>query len=79
MGILPSPIVWSHQRPLKGHIGSISFISRQDIWKQYIETFGINEGGDYSYLANVWTAKPDVVWLDELLTGVQRISKGRPE
>jgi hypothetical protein len=78
LGILPSPVVWNN-RPLKGHIGSISFVSRQDLWKRHIKAFGVDEGGDYAYLKNIWSNGLNVMWLDELLTGVQRISRGRPE
>lgn len=78
LGILPSKAVWS-KRPLKGQIGSISFISRRDIWDRHIAAFGVDEGGDYAYLYAVWQEKPSVFWLDEVLAGVQQISRGRPE
>jgi hypothetical protein len=78
LGILPSGSVWNN-RPIGGQIGSISFISRRDIWERHIHAFGVNSGGDYNYLRNVWQTKPSVVWLDEVLAGVQRISRGKPE
>lgn len=78
LGILPSPVVW-RKRPVRGRIGSISFISRRDIWERHIDAFGVDEGGDYAYLHAVWRDKPSVVWLDEVLAGVQRISRGQPE
>ena len=78
LGVLPSKAVWN-KRPISGQIGSISFISRRDIWEQNIKAFGADAGGDYTYLQSVWQDKPSVVWLDEVLAGVQRISRGQPE
>ena len=78
LGILPDPVIWG-RRPLRGHIGSCSFISRRDVWKNHIHRFGVDECGDYAYLYSVWTSMPRVVWLDRQLTAVQRISKGQPE
>ena len=77
LGILPSPAIWG-KRPLKGHIGSCDFISRRDVWERHIHRFGVDEGGDYAYLHAVWMDRPKVVWLDEVLAGVQRISHGEP-
>ena len=77
LGVLPSPAIWG-KRPLKGHIGSCDFISRRDIWEKYIHRFGVDEGGDYAYLHAVWMNRPEVVWLDEVLASVQRISHGAP-
>ena len=78
LGILPSKAVWNH-RPMLGQIGSISFISRRDVWKRHIGAFDIFACGDYAYLQSVWRDKPSVVWLDEKLAAVQRISRGKPE
>ena len=77
LGILPDDLIWE-KRPLKGHIGSCSFITRRDIWERFIHRFGVDECGDYAFLHSLWSESPSVVWLDELLTGVQRISKGQP-
>jgi glycosyltransferase involved in cell wall biosynthesis len=77
LGILPSPAIWG-KRPLKGHIGSCDFISRRDVWEKHINRFGVDEGGDYAYLHAVWMDRPEVVWLDEVLASVQRISHGAP-
>lgn len=77
LGILPNDLIWG-KRPLKGHIGSCSFIARRDVWEKYIHRFGVDECGDYAFLHAVWADRPYVVWLDELLAGVQRISKGQP-
>lgn len=77
MGILPDDLVWE-RRPLRGHIGSCSFITRRDVWERHIHRYGIDEAGDYAFLHSVWMDRPRVVWLDEVFAGVQRISKGRP-
>ena len=77
LGVLPDSLVWE-RRPLKGHIGSCSFISRLDIWQDNIHRFGVDEGGDYAYLHALWAIRPRVVWLDRQLAAVQRISKGQP-
>jgi len=77
LGILPDDLIWG-KRPVKGHIGSCSFITRRDIWQRFIHRFGVDEGGDYAFLNAMWAEHPSVVWLDELLAGVQRISKGQP-
>lgn len=79
LGILPSKAVWQ-SRPMQGQIGSISFISRLDIWKRHAKAYGVPKAGDYNYLHAAWPdVKDHVVWLNELLTGVQRISWGQPE
>ena len=78
LGILPSKAVWQH-RPIKGQIGSCDFITRRDTWDRHIHAFGVEEAGDYAYLFNVWQDNPSVVWLDEILAGVQRISRGASE
>jgi hypothetical protein len=77
LGVLPDDLIWG-RRPLKGHIGSCSFISRRDVWEKHIHRFGVDECGDYAYLRSVWFDQPDVVWLDKILASVQRISKGQP-
>jgi glycosyltransferase involved in cell wall biosynthesis len=77
LGILPWPTVWG-KRPIRGGIGSCDFISRRDVWEKHINAFGTLACGDYRYLQSVWQDKPDVVWLDEQLAGVQRISRGAP-
>jgi hypothetical protein len=78
LGILPSPAVWQ-RRPMQGHIGSCDFITRQDVWSRHINAFGVNACGDYAFLFSIWQDNPSVVWLDEILAGVQRISRGAPE
>ena len=80
LGILPSKAIWE-KRPLKGHIGSCDFITRRDVWEKYIHRFGVDEGGDYAFLHAVWMDSPVVIWLDELLAGIQRPerSNGAPE
>lgn len=78
LGILPSPLVWG-KRPIQGRIGSIDFITRNDVWLKHISAFGVDEAGDYAFLRAIWETKPSVIWLDEVLAGVQRISRGAPE
>lgn len=77
LGVLPSPAVWRH-RPIKDQIGSCDFITRRDVWENHIHAFGVDAGGDYEFLKSIWQDIPTVVWLDEILTGVQRISRGAP-
>ncbi len=77
LGILPSRAIWG-KRPLFGHIGSCDFVTRLDIWERHIHAFGVDEGGDYAFLKAIWQDGPTVVWLDEILAGVQRISRGQP-
>ena len=77
LGVLPSRVVWEH-RPIKGRIGSCDFITRRDIWEKHIHAFGVDACGDYEFLRALWQDRPKVVWLDEVLAGVQRISRGQP-
>ena len=77
LGILPSRLTWG-KRPVQGRIGSCDFITRRDVWEKHITAFGVDECGDYAFLRSIWTENPNVVWLDEILAGVQRISKGAP-
>ena len=77
LGILPRPTVWG-KRPIRGSIGSCDFISRRDVWDKHITAFGTMACGDYNYLRSVWQDGPEVIWLDELLASVQRISRGVP-
>lgn len=80
LGVLPDDVAWK-RRPLKGHIGSCSFISKRQTWRNHIHSFAVDEGGDYAYLKAVYFdwPRPEVVWLDRQLTAVQRISKGAAE
>ncbi len=78
LGILPDRFIWG-KRPVSGHIGSCDFITRRDVWERNIHAFGTNSAGDYAFLFAVWQERPSVIWLDELLAGVQRISRGVPE
>jgi glycosyltransferase involved in cell wall biosynthesis len=78
LGILPSPKAWKNQ-PVGGHIGSCDFITRSDLWREHIEAFDMPEAGDFYFLRSMWLDEPDVVWLDEQLAAVQRISRGRAE
>lgn len=78
LGILPRNMVWCN-RPIQGMIGSCDFITRRDVWYDHIHEFGTPKCGDYAFLKAVWQTGPDVVWLDEKLAAVQRISNGRPE
>lgn len=78
LGTLPSPAVWGN-RPIQGQIGSCDFITRRDLWRQHIPAFARPECGDYAFLMSMWHENINVVWLDERLTAVQRISKGRGE
>ena len=78
LGILPDDLVWK-RKPLRGHIGSIDFITRRDVWERYIHRFGVDECGDYAFLHAIWFDQPQVEWCDELLASVQRISRGAPE
>jgi hypothetical protein len=77
LGILPSKAIWQ-KRPLRGQIGSCDFITRRDVWEKHIGAFGIFTCGDYNFLKAIWQDGPDVVWLDEVLAGVQQISRGKP-
>ncbi len=77
LGILPSAAVWE-KRPIYGQIGSCDFITRRDIWEKHIHAFGVDSAGDYAFLKAIWHDKPEVVWLNEVLAGVQRISWGAP-
>jgi glycosyltransferase involved in cell wall biosynthesis len=78
LGILPSARVWGN-RPYGGHIGSCDFITRRDVWLEHIPAFAQPESGDYYFLQSIWLDDPCVVWLDETLAAVQRISKGKAE
>jgi len=78
LGILPSPLIWG-RAILRGHIGSCDFITSREQWYQHIHHFAQPECGDFSFLNALWFNRPEVVWLDEQLAAVQRISKGAPE
>lgn len=78
LGILPSPAMWG-KRPVGGHIGSCDFITRVDVWREHIAAFDMPECGDYAFLKALWSNDIHVVWLDEKLAEVQRISKGAAE
>jgi len=77
-GLLPDATVWEKE-PKLGHIGSCDFITRQDIWADHIHAFAQERCGDYYFLDSIWQDGPEVVWLDEQLAAVQRISGGAPE
>lgn len=78
LGILPSDAVWE-KTPIKGHIGSCSFIMEAGLWCDNIHHFAIEEGGDYAFLEAVWGLSPDVYWFPQVLARVQRVSRGKPE
>jgi hypothetical protein len=83
LGILPDGAVWK-KRPVRGHVGGIDFITRSDVWKAHISAFSkahslASPCGDYYFLESVWETKPSIVWVDRVLTRVQRISQGAPE
>ena len=86
LGILPGGSVWG-QRPARGQIGGIDFITRADVWRKHIKAFarpadpdGPTPCGDYSFLEAVWKRRGlRVAWLDRLLTRVQGIGRGEPE
>lgn len=79
LGVLPSALVWQKKRPVGGHIGSCDFITRRDIWRQHIPAFARPSGGDYYFLRSMWHEDINVVWLDERLAAIQRISRGKGE
>lgn len=78
LGILPSPKVWERS-PMGGHIGSCDFITRRDLWRRHIPAFSQPTCGDIAFLRSMWHENIGVVWLDEQLAAVQRISRGRGE
>ncbi len=77
LGVLPGPAVWQN-RPIRGQIGSCDFITRRAVWEKHIEAFGTFACGDFNFLKAIWLDSPTVVWLDRVLAGVQRISRGQP-
>jgi glycosyltransferase involved in cell wall biosynthesis len=78
LGILPDDENW-RQAPAWGRIGTPCFITRLDVWQNYIWTFTVPEGGDFHFISAVWPHLTHVIWLDEVLGRVQRKSYGFPE
>jgi len=77
-GILPTAEVWG-QEPKATHISGQDFITRADVWRAHIAHFAQTSMGDIAFLRALWPNVADVVWLDELLVEVQRVSLGAAE
>jgi glycosyltransferase involved in cell wall biosynthesis len=78
LGILPHTASWG-EAPVRCKIGSFDFITRADWYKRDIAHFGQPTVGDFAFLDAMWQRDPRVVWLDEILVAVQRISRGAPD
>jgi glycosyltransferase involved in cell wall biosynthesis len=78
-GILPTDEMWAAQWPKVTHVGTPCFVTRRDIWHQYIREFGAPTAGDYHFLRAMWPDLSDVVWADRVIGRIQKGSRGAPE
>ena len=74
--IFPSVSVWKKQ-PIAGNIGSCDFVTKVETFKQHIDKFA-NRPGEFNFLMSFWN-DVKIIWLDEILVEVQRVSGGRPD
>ncbi len=80
LGVLPFPKIFKlKSMPQPSGIGTCSYITRREIFEATIEKFGQRLGGDYIFFKAAYGMCKDVVYLEEQLTKVQRISNGKPE
>jgi hypothetical protein len=78
-GILPTRDMWAAQYPKVTHVGTPCFLTRRDIWYEYIQEFGAPTAGDFCYLRALWPYLASIAWLDIIMGKVQQIGKGVPE
>lgn len=80
LGVLPFPKIFElEMMPQPSGIGTCSYITRTDVFKATIDKFGKRLGGDYLFFKAAYGMCENIIFLDEQLTEVQRISNGKPE
>ena len=80
LGVLPHKAVFDNEtKPGHSGIGTCSYITRRDVFEATIESFGQKLGGDFLFFNAAFGICECVIYLEEQLTRVQRISNGKPE
>ena len=80
LGVLPDVGRWWGLVPPEGGIGCSALVVRADVWRQYREWWRTGRyASDYDYIAAVLRNESHVVWVDWVVSRIQRRSIGRPE
>lgn len=77
LGVLPDE--WETRDIPRGHIGVSAVIVSRALWQRYRTAFTPRYDGDYDYVTAVLHGAERLVWLDRVVSAVQRISAGQPE
>jgi hypothetical protein len=78
LGVLPDAAGWGKE-PVRGRIGISAAICRRDVWQEAALRFENCYDGDFPFVLAAYRSGRGVVWLDRVLTRVQRISRGQGE
>ena len=80
--IKPHAAIWGW-RPMRGYLPVCAYVVRNDLWQSNIQRFGWgyddygnSPAGDFHFIDAVWQAGGKWVWLYEVLTEVQCVSRG---
>jgi hypothetical protein len=86
LGILPDAMTWG-QWPVLGHVDILNYVVCAPLWKRFSASFAKRDhpyydgayAGDFSFIYDVFSTNPRVLWWDRVVARSQRISHGRPE
>ena len=76
---LPSDEVWEKKVPKFGGIDTHNLCVRQDIWKKYIEVYGVGVGCDYHFALAMHEAGLRFVWVDVKIARMDEFGQGKTE
>jgi hypothetical protein len=68
------------ERPICGYIGSSASIVKRDVWSAHKDKWATGRyEADFDFIDDVFSADYRVYWHDEIVSHVQRVSRGAPE
>ena len=76
--LLPDDAMWGKQ-PALGHIDSLNFVVRNEVWQKHIHAFDVPRCGDYAFISSVFKDNPKVYWLNKPCAKTLAINKGGGE
>lgn len=75
--LVPLEGVWG-RRLRHGSCNCLCYVVRAELWKEYIEWFGVKRwGGDWWFLERVLKTQPSMYWLDEIVADARQLGRGR--
>lgn len=76
--VFPTKEVWERRTPVHGTTNCLCYVIKTEIWKQWIEYFGIKPwGGDWHFLEQVINQGHALSWLDTFSGESRQLGRGQ--